>query len=275
LNYHDAVLSPQTAGLLLWILAAVAALAIVGPALAFALFGAHLSKEIIAEAALAEPPPNDASYRRRFSQFAALGFHPLGTSIERCWFMSPIKFHWRSLQGNRWLGADDGRTFVSFHRLLPDEPVRFGAVTFFEDGSLVRTTCPGVLGVTTERVPGYRRVEITGVEPEHLLARHRQEVDAFAQERNVAVKQMTFGEAVAAEAVFSQQVVGQSGQSGYSFVSTYFLVPTALAYLLSDPGDSLHHPAAAVCLGATVFAFFRLIIFTSARRRRALARHGA
>jgi len=269
------MLSPQTAGLLLWVVAAVAAVAILGPALAFALFGPRLGKQVLAEPALAEPPPNDENYRRRFHQFAALGFRPLGTSIERCWFMSPIKLHWRSLQGNRWMGTDDGRTFASFHRLLPDEPVRFGAVTFFDDGSLIRTTCPGVFGATTERVRGYRRVELTGVEPERLLARHREEVEAFERERSVTVKPMTFAEAIAAEAIFSRQIVGRSGRSGYSFISTYFLVPAAIAYLLSRPGAPLHHPAAAVCLGATVFAFFRMVVFTAARRRRALGRHTA
>jgi hypothetical protein len=269
------VLSPQTAGLLLWVVAAVAAVAILVPALAFALFGPRLSKEVLADPALAEPPANDENYRRRFHQFAALGFRPLGTSIERCWFMSPIKFYWRSLQGNRWMGMDDGRTFASFHRLLPDEPVRFGAVTFFDDGSLVRTTCPGVFGATSERVRGYRRVELTGVEPERLLARHREEVEAFERERSVTVKQMTFAEAIAAEAVFSRQLVGRSGQSGYSFISTYFLLPAGIAYLLSRPGAPLHHPAAVICLGATVFAFFRMIVFTAARRRRALGRHTA
>jgi hypothetical protein len=273
LNYHDVVLSPETAGLLLTIVAAIAAGAVLGPAVAFALFGARLSKESLADPKLAEPPANDENYRRRFEQFAELGFRPLGTSIERCWFMSPIKFHWRSLQGNRWLGMSDNQTFVSFHRLEPDEPVRFGAVTFFDGGSLVRTTCPGVLGTTTEKVPGYRRVELTGVEPEQLLARHRQEVEAFAKERSLTVKQMTFAEAVAAEAVFTRQIVGRSGQSGYSFIFNYFLVPTALAYLLSRPGSSLHNPAAAVCLGATVFAFFRTVVFTVGRRRRVLARH--
>jgi hypothetical protein len=269
------VLSPHTAGLLLWVVAAVAAGAILGPALAFALFGPRLSKEVLADPALAEPPARDENYRRRFHQFVGLGFQALGTSIERCWFMSPIKLYWRSLQGNRWLGTSDGRTFASFHRLLPEEPVRFGAVTFFDDGSLVRTTCPGVLGATTERVRGYRRVELTGVEPERLLARHREEVEAFASERGVAVKPMTFAEAIAAEAFFSRQIVGRSGQSGYWFISTYFLLPAGLAYLFSGPGAPLHHPAAAICLGATVFAFFRMVVFTAARRRRALGRHTA
>ena len=266
-------MSSETASLTLTVVAAIASVAILGPAAAFALFGARLSKEILADPKLVEPPANDENYRRRFEQFAALGFLPLGTSIDRCWFMNPIKFYWRSLQGNRWLGMNDNQTFASFHRLEPDEPVRFGAVTFFEGGSLVRTTCPGVLGTTTEKVSGYRRVELTGVEPEQLLARHRQEVEAFARERSVAVKPMTFAEAIAAEAVFSRQIVGRSGQAGYSFIFNYFLVPTVLAYLLSRPGTSLHHPAAAVCLGATVFALFRTVVFTASRRRRVLARH--
>jgi hypothetical protein len=102
----------------LWAIAVVAAVAILLPALLFAIAPARLRKRVEAKSALAEPPTGDPDYQRRFRQFAALGFRPLGRTFGTCWFMSPIKPYWRSLQGERWLADREHLTFVSFHRLV-------------------------------------------------------------------------------------------------------------------------------------------------------------
>jgi hypothetical protein len=63
------------------------------------------------------------------------------------------------LERERWLGAPDRRTFVELHRIILDEPVRFGAVTLVEGGGMVRTTCPGS-GLSTDVGLRYRRAEV-------------------------------------------------------------------------------------------------------------------
>src|SRR5262249_11072823 len=142
------------------------------------------------------PKGDDADYERRYQQFAALGFQPIGTSHETCWFINSHKWYWRS-RGTRWMAKPDGLTLVTFHRMLADEPVRYGAVTVFERGGLVRTACPGA-GATID-TDTYLRVEFPDIEPAELLAKHAEHVEAFGRRKSRTARAASLEDAVSEE----------------------------------------------------------------------------
>src|SRR5262245_51887863 len=88
------------------------------PPIMYALGLMRLRCEVREDPARAESQAGDPDYERRYQQFRELGFLPAGITSESGWFISPFDWHWRTLQGSRWLVSADGRTFVSFHRLI-------------------------------------------------------------------------------------------------------------------------------------------------------------
>lgn len=202
----------------------------------------------------AEPRVGDADHRRRFEQFIELGFRPIGTTQEDCWFVSP--FDWHKRFGVSWMGAPDGRTLASFHRLTDEEPIRFGAVTVLEGGGLVRTTCPGTDG----QIPvleGYHRIELRGVEPAELLARHREEVAAVRRRSGRAAVSATLREAASAEERLEVELVRRIDHSSSSrIVQLSFglpaLVSLAVQGVLTHRSLGLGNVAFAICVGAAV-----------------------
>jgi hypothetical protein len=268
------MLSPAAADLLLWVVAGLVALWILLPAVMFKLAPVRLRNAVDDDPLLAEPPPGAPDYQRRFQQFAALGFRPLGRTFETCWFMSPIKPYWRSLQGVCWLTSEDGLTFVSFHRLIADEPVRFGAASYFAGGGMLRTTCPGVTGrVRADEEAREWRTELRDVDPEQLLRRHQKDLLGICLRRKLAPKSMTLAEIGAAEVAQGRRALGRGGGWAYKFIFVYFVAPALLTFALANRHSSLHHPAAAICVGASVFAVMRLIVLPLKRHRRALSAH--
>ncbi len=188
--------------------------------------------------------------------------------------MSPIKPYWRSLQGERWLVHDDGLTFASFHRLIPDEPVRFGVASYFAGNGAVRTTCPGVMGrVRADEDALYWRTELQNVEPDELLRRHQAVLSDIGLRRELAPAPMTLKEVSNTELFHEKRLVGRSGRTGYSLILSYFVLPTLLAFLATGSHSSLHHPAAAICIGASLFGFMRLVLLPLQRHRTALQTH--
>src|SRR5262249_51288788 len=153
------------------------------PTVMFALGLTRFRIVVSQEPSAAEPTTDDPDYERRYQQFRELGFLPIGTTIETCWFSNPIRWYRKSLRPLRWLATPDGRFLASFHRLIAAEPVRFGIVTLLSDAGMVRTTCPGV---GKHRLEGNRlRIELLNVEPAELLAQHQEHVHAFCQSRNL------------------------------------------------------------------------------------------
>ena len=68
------------------------------PAVMFGLGFTRFHIEVTDEPAGAEPTEDDPDYRRRFHQFAELGFRPAGTTVEICWFMNPLKWYRKSVR---------------------------------------------------------------------------------------------------------------------------------------------------------------------------------
>jgi hypothetical protein len=146
--------------------------------------------------AYAQPGKDDPDYARRFGQFEALSFRPVGMTREVGWFISPLTWLRRSLQGTRWMRTADGLMLATFHRLHRSEPVRFGVMTLNNGGGLVRTTSPGK-GRPVAPTSKYARFEV-GLEPAELVARHRENVETFCRERGLVSVPATFREAAAA-----------------------------------------------------------------------------
>ena len=270
----------------LLVVALLASVAILLPALLFALAPVRLRNRVDANPALAEPRAGDPDYQQRFRQFADLGFRPLGRTFETCWFMSPIKPYWRSLEGERWLVDRERLTFVSFHRLVRDEPVRFGVVSYLPGDGVVRTTCPGVAGrVVSDEDALYWRTELRNVEPEALLRRHQATLAEITARRKLAPKRMTLEEVAANELLHGKRLISRSGRSGYSLSLSCFRGPALLTAFdwsfvfpaaghHARPGRSpLHHLALSLCIGAALFAFVRLVAMPLSRRDAILASH--
>lgn len=250
--------------------AVAAAIWILVPPAAFALGLMRYRHEVRHEPARAEPTADDPDYARRFGQFAAMGYRALASSRESCWFMMPTRWFWRSFAGLRWMASPDGRTLISFHRLLADEPVRFGAVTLFDDGGLVRTACPGA-GLTYQD-GNYLRMELRGVDPAELLSKHEIHVMAFSTEGNRNIKEASLDEVVRIETEQDIKVLTKIGD--YWPIAVFFVLPAVIA-LWAAGGALPHRAAVATCVGAAAFAILQFVIVPRRRRRRVMASHTA
>jgi hypothetical protein len=225
-----------------------------------------------------EPGSGDPSYRLRFNQLVAAGFKPLGTTMETCWFNTPLRWQRRSLQGERWLGAPDRRTFVELHRIILDEPVRFGAVTLVEGGGMVRTTCPGA-GLSRDIGLRYRRAEIQNVDAADLLGRHRSNVEEFCRQRGLAVRQATLQEVAAEDAACTRLTLKKLKTRGYWQLMLVILAVPLLGFalMLHTPGRAdrhLHDLAVSALTATAMFAVVRHHLLNVALRQQALKRHG-
>jgi len=266
------VLSPATLSVLLSVIAVLATAAILLPSLLFKLARPRLAEHVDAEPALARPRSGDVDGEKRYGQFTALGFRPFGRTIESCWFMSPIKLYWRSLEGERWLTSEDRRTFVSFHRLLREEPVRFSVVSYFDGGGVMRSACPGA-GLLSDEANAFWRTENRGVEPEQLLDRHQRDLEALHRRRGLEPRAMTLAEIAEAERTHGTRVIAKAGQVSYGLINVYFVTPTVLLSLFSVASRAPHNLATAICIGAIPFGVIRLIVIPFLRRRRVLRSH--
>jgi hypothetical protein len=258
----------------LYVIAALALVWALVPAVAFALGGARVRKELRRDPARAEPRADDPDHARRYQQFWELGFRPVGVTRETCWFMNATRWYWHSLEWSYWMQRPDDGMLVSFHRLLPDEPVRFGVVTLFDDGGLVRTTCPGVRSGMRQDAENSLRFELKNVEPAELVAKHEVHVAAFASASNRKVRPATFEEVTAAETVKDRGIL--SGRSGsYQLLLRYFVLPALVGgWLLSALGGSFwRRVALGVCAGAAMFALERFVQMPKRRRERVLRSH--
>jgi hypothetical protein len=208
----DGVTEPDVGEVLLGLVAVAALVKIVVPPLMFRMGLLRLRIRVDDDPASAEPRGDDPSFRERFEQFRALGFRPLGTTYETCWFITPYDWLWRS-RPIRWMAAPDGRTLASFHRLTAEEPLRFSAATILEGGAMVRTTCPGTGSHPMPVVEHYRRVQLTAVDPVDLVSRHQAEVAAFSTERGQGVVAATLRQAADTEAAIERLILPRLNQA--------------------------------------------------------------
>jgi hypothetical protein len=264
-----------------WILCAAAALGLVWmlvPLLMVSIGWRPVRVVVLEDPLSVEPGPGDPSYRLRFSQLVAAGFKPLGTTTETCWFNTPLRWQRQSLQGERWLASGDRRTFVALHRIVLDEPVRFGAVTLLEGGGMVQTACPGA-GLSGDVGPRHRRAEVQNVDAVDLLGRHRKNVEEFCRERNLVVRGATLNDlAVEDTACTRLTLKGQKVRGYWQLLLVVLVVPLlGFALMLHTPGREdrhLHDLAVSALTATAMFAVVRHHLLNVSLRQQALKRHG-
>ena len=225
-----------------------------------------------------QPGSGDPSYRLRFTQLVAAGFTPLGTTTETCWFNTPLRWQRQSLQGERWMASADRRTFVALHRVVLDEPVRFGAVSLLEGGGMIQTACPGA-GLSGDVGPRYRRTEVQNVDAVDLLGRHRNNVEEFCRQRGVVVREATLRELALEDTACTRLTLKrQKVRTYWQLVLLVSVVPLlGLALMLNTPGREerhLHDLAISALTAIALYAVVRHHLLHVSLRQQALKRHG-
>jgi hypothetical protein len=243
---------------LLWAAAVAAAAWIVVPAIAFALNIGGLRTDIVPDAGPPTVYTADSVFGPRLGELAALGFRMESRTRERGRFISPIHWTWESYEAQQWLVSPDGLTHATLYRLADGEPARISFVTRFEDGGMVRTSCPGSAAKETTR-PNYWRFDVRGVDAATLLARHQEQVEAFARERGTKTKEATVSEIAAADNAAEWPILRKMSVSSYGIMGL-LLLPAPFVFLLLVPVRALGNlafPPIAVCLTAGFYALLR------------------
>jgi hypothetical protein len=258
-----AILQSPVVQILLWLLAAAATFWILGPLLMYALGKSTYAMHVSDSPADAEPDGRDKKYQDRYRQFVALGFRPVGKTVEHARFFTPLHWRWRS-DGTRWLASADGKTFVGFHRIAGGNPLRTYVQSTFEQGGLIQTAS---LGVPMKIDPGgnYKYDAVGAAEPEELLGMHTRRLEAFARERKLTVKAATMREIAAAAEAYTRVVLPklQRGSSGMLVISL-FLIPVVMAFRFNTRGSGTAWMLPlAICAAAALFAFIRWVILPS------------
>jgi hypothetical protein len=264
-----------------WMLCAAAALGLIWmlvPLLMVSIGWRPVRVVVLEDPLSVEPGPGDPSYRLRFNQLVAAGFQAVGTTTETCWFNTPLRWQRQSLQGERWLASADRRTFVALHRVVLDEPVRFGAVTLLEGGGMVQTTCPGA-GLSGDVGPRHRRAEVQNVDVVDLLGRHRKNVEEFCGERGLSVREATLHELAVEDTACTRLALKEQKIRGYWQLLLAVLVVPLLGFTLMwhTPGREdrhLHDLAVSVLTATAMFAVVRHHLLNVTLRQQALKRHG-
>ena len=260
-------LQSQVALVVLWTVAGLTALWILGPLVLFLTPLRKLTTEVFDDPREAEAHGGDADFERRIAELRALGFTSVGKTRERFPFFTPL--HWRRVwNGCRWFASPDRRVFVEFHRLAAGHPHRMSANSTFEGGGLlVTSTAPA--GAGGEIGDRYRRVEVGSESVAELVSEHQRQLDEFSREAGLRVKAATLSDMAAETAILSKPFVGR-----HRLVSLYAI---AFMYLMPLVGlvSSMHRlhriprlAPALLCGMAVLFAFIRLTVLPEYRRVR-------
>jgi hypothetical protein len=256
---------------LLWAAAVAAAIWIVVPAIAFALNIGGLHTEVLPDAG----PPTlysvDSVFGARLKELAALGFRMAARTIERGRFISPIHWTWESHQAQQWLVSPDGLTHATLYRIAEGEPARISVVTMFEDGGMVRTSCPGGAAQAATTAT-YWRFDVLGVDAATLFARHLEHVDTFAQKYGKKAKATTVAEIGAADNAAEWPIVRKMGVSSY-FILMFFLPALPFLTLRAHTAGGLALGPIATCALAAFYAFVRWHILGPNVRQNAKLSH--
>jgi hypothetical protein len=244
---------------LLWTVAALATVWILGPAVAFLLrLGRiELESEVYEDPARAEPPGHNAAYEAKFRSLTALGFRPAGVIVPKTRFFSPLHWSWRS-HGERWLVSADGRVFFALFRVGGGGPWKSSAVTLFERGGFLETAC----STAKLEVPDgdQRRIEIEEVDPPALVAFHQTFAGNLSRERGLPPRRSTLREIATATSAFSARIHPRLALG-------LLMAPVLLAFLI-PAWTALHklgRPGAGtvpllICAAAATFAFVRWLL---------------
>jgi hypothetical protein len=248
----------------LWVVAAGLTIWILGPVVGFLLGRRRLEVDVHPESLIARPYPEDADGLRRYEQFLALGFRPVGWTSQHARFLTPLHWRWRSVQGSRWLASPDKRTFACIYRVVASEPARFGAVTLLEDEGSWETYYPGA-GLKPETFGNRGRAEVRGVEPAELLAKHAEHVETFRRERGLGVRAATLAEVANATLTYAQAYLRkQGGAALLALPLGIFALPASFSFamLARESQRARLAGALSVIFMALFYAVFRYGLLT-------------
>jgi hypothetical protein len=260
----------------LWIVAVGLTIWILGPVVGFFLGRRRLEVDVHPESLIARPYPEDADGLRRYEQFIALGFRPVGWTSQHARFFTPLHWRWRSVQGARWLVSPDKRTFACIYRVVADEPARFGAVTLLDSEGSWETYYPGA-GLEPERFGNRGRSEVQGVEPAELLAKHAEYVETFGRERGLRVRPATLAEVADATLIYARAYLAKQGTAAALLAVPLglFVLPAASSFaaLVRGSERARLHGAIGVIGAALFYCLFRYGLLRLTQRSAARRTH--
>jgi hypothetical protein len=264
------LVSPEASSVL-WPLAVVGLVIALGPVVAHRLGGMRIWRKVVADRARADPRGRDRSYVESLSAFEALGFSPMGTVKTVSWFLTPL--NWRkSFPEAVVLASSDRRTLVELYRIFPFEPVRWAVAAVNDAGGLMTVVHP-TMGAKPELPANDFRIEVPGVDPAGLVARHREEVAAFCRERSFSVKETSLEEFAALETARDLRALPSMATGNLAWLPLGCLGISAPALLSTAPHRGAHHPSPALwlCFGAGFYLAIRYVYLPVTRGFRILA----
>jgi hypothetical protein len=252
-----AILHSPLVQVLLWLVAAAAAVWILGPVVMYALGKSTFEVDVSVNPADAEPDGRDKKYESRFAQFRALGFRPAGRLVERSNYFTPMNWRWRS-GGSRYIASPDGKTFVFFFRIGGGGPLRMTACSIFEQGGLIETASPGVQ-MKFDLDGNYKYDAVGDAEPEELLGMHARRVEAFTTQRKLTVKSATMREISAESESYSRIVLPKlkRGASASIPLGIFVLPALTMIPLLARGSSAARMAPVVLCACAAFYALMR------------------
>jgi hypothetical protein len=190
-----------------WAIAVAGAIWILGPAFMYALGRRRFAMEINEDPTVAEPRDGDPVYETYFRQLYALGYRPVGRSVTKVEYFSPMHWRWES-GGSRLMQSPDRTTTVSFYRVA-NHPLRYSATTLFAGGGALATVFTA-MKQNPSPSGNYRYVELLKTDPARLVEEHARNVAAFCDHRGLTPKRATLREYGDEELELERRVIGKT-----------------------------------------------------------------
>jgi hypothetical protein len=241
---------------LLWAVALAATIWILVPAIAFAFGAGGVRSEVLPDVGPPPLPGDDPSAQPLLAELAALGFQAAGRTVQRARFITPTHWSWRQHGSTLWLVSPDRRSYATLYRLVDGEPLRISLLTLFDNGGMVRTSSPGGAAPSAWR-PNHWCLDLRGVDTRTLVARHQEQIEAFAgEDAGVRARAATVAEIAAVDDAFGRTIGRKMGASGYGIVFAF--VP-ALMFVIPGVSGQMRSSFAAlgVCAMAGFYALLR------------------
>jgi hypothetical protein len=239
----------------LWAVALAATVWILVPAIAFAFRAGGIRTDVLPDVGPPTLPADEPTAQPTLAQLGELGFRAAGRTVQSGRFVSPTHWTWQQLGTTLWLVSADGGTYATLYRLVPDEPLRLSAITMFENGGFVRTACPGASAKDAWR-PHYWRLDVRGVSAGGVIAKHQEQVAAFAREHGPQARAATIAELTAASDAAERPLVRKLSASGYGMVAAF--APALMFPFLAARGRlASTFVALGICVMAGFYALLR------------------
>jgi hypothetical protein len=247
-----------------WVIALAGAVWVLGPGVMLALGRRRFSYELNEDPTAAEPRDGDAEYQTYYRQLYALGYRPVGRSVDTIKYFSPMHWRWQG-GGSRLMQSPDRKTTVAFYRVA-NHPLRFSATTLFEGGGALSTVYTAMKQNPTPK-GNYRYIELLKTDPAQLVEEHAANVADFAERRGLTVKRATPREFCEENIEIGKRALPKSFAIGmYVAVASLYLMPAAMALLPSRSRFNFEpwfHPAFILCGAALLFAVMRFSVLPS------------